>query len=310
MILGMRKLNFKRNEFMGGAGESGEPAAADPNVSPGNTPQYTFPDGVTDPEVLNAAEGAFKNFWKDGQLDMSNLLKSYVNTQKMIGMDKMTVPNENTSEEQWRETFHKIGLPEDFGEYKVENNLQEGMAANEEMFEGFKKVAYEAGILPKQSQAVIDFFNSAVAQSMQAQEQRAAADVQDGIEKMKLEWGSAFDRKVAAAKYGFDQFVSDPEDVKHLAEKGFFNDPVITKMMANIGESLKEDVFPDNAKTDSSELTPDEIQAELQAMYKSDHPFMNKSNPDHKRAQDRFMKLMAMKVGNRPAGQTFSVSAG
>ena len=76
--------------------------------------------------TLNEAEANWKDALpEDVKQDPSmqaiqtvdNLAKSYVNAQKMIGADKIIVPNKYAEENEWKDVFTKLGLPESPDKY-------------------------------------------------------------------------------------------------------------------------------------------------------------------------------------------------
>ena len=58
--------------------------------------------------------------------------KSYINATKMIGQDKMIVPNKNFTDDQWQEAYAKMGRPESADKYNLKIDSQaiaEGVGA-------------------------------------------------------------------------------------------------------------------------------------------------------------------------------------
>lgn len=270
---------------------SGEPA-----------PTYSFPEGVVDPDVLAAGGTVFKNFFKEGNLDIGNVLKSYVHLQKISGAEKIMVPNDQYTDEQWSDTFHKLGVPKELNDYKIENKLVDGQSADEQLFEGFRSQAHKLGMLPKQAQGVLDYFNSAVHQSSSDQ-QTIDSDARNALlQGLKDQWGEGYDNQLNNAKNGFNHFVKDESDIEYLTKKGVFDDPILTKVFANIGAALnKEDSFhPGDGLPTSMGLTPHDAEAELSQMYQTD-AFKNSKNPGHAAAMTRYQNLLSMRqgVGNK-----------
>ena len=54
--------------------------------------------------------------------EIDALAKSYINATRMIGQDKVAVPNENSTDDQWNEVYGKLGRPESPDKYKLETN--------------------------------------------------------------------------------------------------------------------------------------------------------------------------------------------
>ena len=50
--------------------------------------------------------------------NMEDLLKSYLHAQKMVGADKIPVPNKFATDEDWKEVFTRLGAPKNPEDYK------------------------------------------------------------------------------------------------------------------------------------------------------------------------------------------------
>ena len=57
-----------------------------------------------------------EEFRKDPSIEkfteIDALAKSYINATRMIGTDKVAIPNKNFTEDQWNEFYDKVGRPE------------------------------------------------------------------------------------------------------------------------------------------------------------------------------------------------------
>ena len=51
--------------------------------------------------------------------EIDALAKSYINATRMIGQDKVAVPNKNSTEDQWNEVYSKLGRPETPDKYSL-----------------------------------------------------------------------------------------------------------------------------------------------------------------------------------------------
>ena len=56
---------------------------------------------------------------------MEDLLKSYKHAQKLVGADKIPVPNKHATEEDWNEVFKRLGAPDKPEDYKYNIKDQE-----------------------------------------------------------------------------------------------------------------------------------------------------------------------------------------
>ena len=86
-------------------------------------PVKTEPTTETKPEVTTTTTTTTSS-WKESIsevyrndpniekfTEIDALAKSYINATRMIGQDKMIVPNKNFTEDQWEEAYIKMGRP-------------------------------------------------------------------------------------------------------------------------------------------------------------------------------------------------------
>ncbi len=83
--------------------ETTQPTATPSTVSNGDTP-VSWKSSISE-EFRNDP-----NIEKFTEIDA--LAKSYINATRMIGQDKVAVPNKNSTEDQWNEVYSKLGRPE------------------------------------------------------------------------------------------------------------------------------------------------------------------------------------------------------
>lgn len=263
---------------------TGTPTApSEPNATPEKTassPAASWRDSLPDDLKNEASLNIIQ--------DIPNLAKAYVNAQKMIGADKIVVPGKHATDEDWAKVFQKLGLPESVDKYEVK--AKEGSPLDEGFFKAFKEQAHKAGVLPGQAQKLMDWYNTMAAERMTEVQTQQKAEMEKGVSSLKTEWGQAWDRKVAAANVAVQEFGGD--DFKEFLEtSGLGNHPMMIKLMAKVGESLSEDKIK-GLKDVNFGKTPDEIKKEISTvMGDRNHPYWNKSHPNHKLAVDEMQKL-------------------
>ena len=82
--------------------------------------------------------------------DIPGLAKSYIHSQKMIGKDKIVLPNEHATKEDWDDVFNKLGRPASAEEYKIEGEASD-------LINNFKPVAHNLGLNNNQVQKLVEF---------------------------------------------------------------------------------------------------------------------------------------------------------
>lgn len=225
--------------------------------------------------------------------DVPNLARSYVNAQKMIGADKIAVPGKHATDEDWNGVYQKLGLPKEVKDYDVK--FKEGMTIDKEFSEAFKGTAHKLGILPKQAQALADWFAEAngQAETKLATEFKTAQD--NRINDLKKEWGQAYDQKTANARQVVEDLQS-PELIKYLNDTGLTGEPNLVKVFAALHDKFyaesKEKGGQNGNGGNSKVLTPKEAQSEInKIMGDMNGPYFQKDHPGHKQAVEDVREL-------------------
>ena len=224
--------------------------------------------------------------------DIQGLAQSYINAQKLIGADKIPVPGKHSTEEDWKNVFQKLGLPETPDKYEVK--FGEQATLDKKFVDEFKTLSHKAGILPKQAQQLADWFTqsnaSAEAEIIKTREAQVAKEIND----LRTEWGKAFDDKIQYANNALTKF-ADKETMDYFAKTGLANDVRLVKLLSGMGEQLfKEGKIADSGGT-SGRLSPMEARKEANKIIGDPtHPYHVKSHPGHKAAIEEVAALFNM----------------
>lgn len=181
-----------------------------------------------------------------------DLAKSYLHLNKKRN-EQLQVPGADAKPEDWESFFGKIGRPEAADKYEIK-----GEGIDTEFLKQFKGAFHKAGLLPQQAQAIVDAYQEQGKALLAARESAQSAEV----EKLKTEWGSNFDKKLAMAQKGLKQFAT-PEEIKYIDQSGLGNDPGLIRLFEKVGASLAEDPIDGNGGG-SLGLTPEAAQKEIQ----------------------------------------------
>jgi hypothetical protein len=111
--------------------------------------------------------------------------------------------------------------------------------------------------------------------------------------QLQKEWGKNYDGKLDYAKRAFAQFAS-PELSQLMDESGLGNHPEMLRAFSKVGEILGEDSLVVGTGLGSSQLSPQQAQEEIQALY-SDKDFSasyrDNRDPGHSSAMKKMDKL-------------------
>lgn len=258
-------------------GGTGTPAPTDtPAV---DSPEFDWKAKI-DPEILKEANVAtFK--------DLNDLAKSYVHAQKMVGKDKIVLPDpEYATDEEWSDVYKKLGLPE---RDKYQIKFAEDQAYDEDFKKAFTDQAHQAGVLPKQAQKIWEFMHTQITDASKKSGELHSQKVEEEVKNLQKEWGSGYSAEIAVAQQAFKQF-ADENDIKYFKESGLAGDPKMIKFLNKIGKSLNEDTF-DRDTVKHLGLTKEEAQRKMNTINgNSKHPYWDAKHPSHKQAVEDMQK--------------------
>ena len=228
--------------------------------------------------------------------EIDALAKSYINATRMIGQDKVAVPNQNSTEDQWDEVYNKLGRPESPDKYKLEVQ-SETAPLDDSAVKQFAENAHKLGLNNKQAQGILEFYKN----SMEGSVQQARIDTEtaqaNAEAELRKEWGRSYEENIkkagAVAKANINQDVLNME-LKDGTRLG--DHPAIIKGFANIANLMSEDKL---VSTDSETVDRGtDYEAEISKIVNDrDGPYWNKSHPDHDKIVQQVFTLRSMKTG-------------
>ena len=260
-------------------------------------------DNTTTTEVVNNQETNFKNlipeeFKEDKSLsnfnNMEDLLKSYKHAQSLVGADKIPVPNKHATEEDWNEVFKKLGAPESPDDYKYDIKDQE---LDSKQVSEFNKTAHQLGLLPKQAEGLIKFYNE-MNGNMAATEEDAAAQGQLATEtELKKEFGPQYAKRLDQAKrLAVNSLGSEFLENTFLKDGSRLGDNLnVIKAFSSLAEKLSEDEI---IKGDGTEyMTAKDIEKEINELTQEGSAYWSKTHPNHNKAVQEVLKLRELLNG-------------
>lgn len=215
--------------------------------------------------------------------DVPSLAAAYINAQKLIGADKIAIPGKHASDQDWANVYKKLGLPEKLDEYGV--NFKEGVTIDQEFTNAFRETAHKLGILPRQAQALADWFSDVNTSAETKYLEEIKGSQTKALDGLKQEWGNAYDANLSRAQQVIKNFGS-PELLQHLEESGLGNDTKLIKFLSGIGSKLyKESPIVQGESGTNSLPSPQEAKKLVDAiMGNTNHPYFIKDHPGHRAA--------------------------
>ena len=258
------------------------------------TPQTVLTE-TEQPKEVNFRDLIPENFREEKALDnfnnMEDFVKSYLHAQKLVGADKIPVPNKHATEEDWNEVFKRLGAPSDPNDYKYDLKDQE---MDSEAVQQFNKTAHRLGLLPKQAEGLIKFYNEMNVNNAASQEE-AAAQAQMNVEaELKKEFGPQFNKRLDQAKrLAVNSLGQDFLENTYLKDGSRLGDNLnVIKAFSDLADKLSEDPIIQGDGT--SYMTAKDIEKEITELTQEGSAYWDKNHINHQKSVDEVLKLREM----------------
>jgi hypothetical protein len=228
--------------------------------------------------------------------DVGQLAKSYVHSQRMIGQDKIAIPGKNATEEDWKQVYQKLGVPESADKYDVKYTVQEG--ASDQPVKDFLGHAHKMGLLPHQAQGILDYYTQLETTGREEINKQNALSLQNSQEQLRKDFGLAYDKEVSKANTMFNKFFQNElKDVTLADGSNILNHPGFVKSLAKLSNSFTEDNIS-GGQDEGGAMTPDQAEKEINKILADPNgPYWNKKHPNHESAVKEVFQLQNMKLG-------------
>jgi len=225
--------------------------------------------------------------------ELEALAKSYINATRMIGQDKVAVPNNNSTDDQWNEVYNKLGRPESPDKYKLEVK-SDVVPLDDGAIKSFAENAHKLGLNNKQAQGILEFYKESMEGSIQQSRVDTETAQANTEAQLRKEWGRAFDDNIkragAVAKANMNPQILDME-LKDGTRLG--DHPEVIKGFANIANLLSEDKLVGTESENVSQGV--DYQSEISKIVNDrSGPYWNKSHPDHDKVVQQVFTLRTM----------------
>jgi len=239
------------------------------------TPQ--FPEGLEDAIKLEPSVKPFVD--KEGKLNYANLMKSYVNTKKQMGVDKVVLPTDKSTPEEVAAFWEKLGWAKEAEKYEVKKS--ENSKLDDTFLGDLKKFAHENKIPVSVAQKMVGFLESQVEATGTQEASMSANKINEGIAEIKKEYGNAYEYKIGLAHRFIKETVSEA-DRKVFSDPSIGSNPAIIRALVSMASKVyKEDGFG-GTQMSSGALTPSEAQAKINSiMADKNGPYFNSRDARH-----------------------------
>ena len=264
------------------------------------TTQETKQEATTSTTQSTWKDSISEEFRKDPNIEkfteIDALAKSYINATRMIGQDKVVIPTNNSTEEQWNEVYDKLGRPESADKYTLDAKSKV-VSLDDNAVKQFAETSHKLGLNNKQAQGLLEFYK----QNMEGTAQQAKIDTEtaqaQAEQELRSEWGREFDAKVKQAS-SLAKANIKPEILDMTLSNGtrLGDHPEIIKGFAKIAGMMSEDkiVSTESESVQSNQSIQDEIDSIINDKAS---PYWHKSHPNHDKQVQQVYTLREMLSG-------------
>ena len=228
-------------------------------------------------------EKALSNF-----TSMDDFVKSYLSAQRLVGANKVAIPNKMATDEDWEEVYSKLGRPAKPEDYKYSFSEEE---INQDQLKNFNETAHRIGLLPKQAERIIKFYNEMNTQAEVDNQKMFEAKQTEAMADLKKEFGPTYTKRLdQAKKLAVETLGNEMLNNTVLKDGSRLGDNVaVIKAFSMLADKLSEDEIIKGEGTGYQ--TASEIEKEISELTEDGSPYWNKTHPNHAKTVDRVFKL-------------------
>ena len=225
--------------------------------------------------------------------EIDALAKSYINATRMIGQDKVAIPNENSTDDQWNEVYGKLGRPESPDKYKLEAN-SDVVPLDEGAIKQFAENAHQLGLNNKQAQGILEFYKNSMEGSAQQSRIDTETSQAQAEQELRKEWGRSYDDNIKrAAQVAKANMNAEILDLTLSDGRRLGDHPEIIKGFANIANLMSEDKMIGTGEDNAT--SGRDLNEEISKIVNDrDGPYWNKSHPEHDKIVQQVFTLRSM----------------
>ena len=219
-------------------------------------------------------EKALQNFQ-----DMDGFVKSFLHSQRLVGSDKIPIPNKYATQSDWDTVYEKLGKPKSSDGY--EYNLPKESKLDENSLKAFSTEAHKLNLLPKQAQGIIKYYNDLAGASETEANNKAEAGREEAEKNLRKEFGSTYDNRINAAKKLATSTLGNEFLNNTLLQDGskLGDNPIIVKAFADLAAQISEDSI---VKGDApAYMSNKEIGRQIAVLQQPGSAYWDKKNPSH-----------------------------
>ena len=165
--------------------------------------------------------------------DIGALARSYLEAEKALS-SKVTVPREDSSDEEWQKFYQKLGLPED------KRYASARLPEDEQQLQLYEEMLYNAGVSKRQGQRLLEAFGKLSQEMQQKQIAELEKERQGNLEWLQKRYGDEFEGSISLLQAALSKFGS--KELAQMVEDSGYS-PALVDLLVKVGQTLKSDAL-------------------------------------------------------------------
>ncbi len=241
------------------------PPEAVPTPTPTPTPSPAPTPAPTPQEWTSGFSDETRGYvQKKGFKDASALADSYINLEKLhgAGPDRLLRLPESMESAEAQAVWEKLGKPKTAKDYQ----LQVPEKGDPKLAEWAQDVFHKANLTSAQAQATMKAWNERQAAALAQTIENQKIALQQNTEKLKTEWGAAYEKNMNLAKSGAMALELDATMIDSLGNA--MGTEKLFKQLSKIGAGVGEATFVSGQPGPQGAITPEQARSELQDLFR------------------------------------------
>ncbi len=226
--------------------------------------------------------------------DLPTVMKHVRSQAKMIGKNKIAVPGDDASDEEWDGVFKTMGMPDKPEDYKLayDEKTPEDLQ-NKENLAWYHQAARKYRLLPWQAAGIFKDWNELNSVAYKKNLDDFNVSLETGMMQLKDKLGATFNEKMDASDSIIGAVTRDMEggdDLRQRLENDIRRDPRVAQVFIKLGEMISEDRMGLIQKQNAFGVSPSEAQSQIDDI-KHDPAYLDENHPKHKGLVDKMTTL-------------------
>ena len=198
----------------------------------GSAPLATWRDQLPDGLKTEPSLAQFKT--------IEDLSKSYIETKRMVGADKVVKPQEKWDDAKYDEFYDATGRPKEAKDYKFTDEMFAGLQLNTEALENDKKIFHEAGLSQRQATKLMERLSEVKRGAAKEAEQHTLSMNKAAEDTLRAEWGAGYEDQIHIANQTISALGGDALR-DEIIKGGYGNNVTMLRVFSQLGKNMSED---------------------------------------------------------------------